>query len=67
MQAGPTENDVTPIIQQTVSGKGKVTKAPDFSEATYNLRSMMEPASQGRARPVDDEVQKKQVPAESGK
>lgn len=67
MQSGTAEHNETPIVQQTVSGKGKVTKAPDVSEATYDSRSMMEPASQGSARPIDDEVQQKQVPAEAGK
>lgn len=66
MQPGPTEHDVIPVAQQTASGKAKVTKAPDVSEATYESRSMMEPASQGSARPVDDEVQQKQVPVEAG-
>ncbi|XP_071685930.1 E3 ubiquitin ligase PARAQUAT TOLERANCE 3-like [Rutidosis leptorrhynchoides] len=68
MQPGPTEHDVVQLAQPTASGKEKVQKAPDVSEATYDSRSMMEPASQGSARPVDDEVQQKQqVPAEPAK
>ncbi|XP_052620728.1 E3 ubiquitin ligase PARAQUAT TOLERANCE 3 isoform X2 [Lactuca sativa] len=59
----------TPAAEPPVSGKGKVMKAPDVSEATYDSKSMMEPASQGSARPVDDEVQQqqKQVPGEAAK
>ncbi|KAI3804371.1 hypothetical protein L1987_25858 [Smallanthus sonchifolius] len=67
MQPGPTENNATPVVQQTTSGKGKVNKAPDVSEATYDSKSMMEPASQGSARLADDEVQQKQVPTEAAK
>ncbi|KAK1430534.1 hypothetical protein QVD17_13346 [Tagetes erecta] len=67
MQSGPTENNVAPVVQQATSGKGKVNKAPDVSEATYESKSMMEPASQGSGRPADDEVQQKQVPAEAAK
>ena len=66
MQPAPSEHDVTPVAQQAASG-AKVTKAPDVSEATYESRSMMEPASQGSARPADDEVQQKQAPTEAGK
>ncbi|XP_024996165.1 E3 ubiquitin ligase PARAQUAT TOLERANCE 3 isoform X1 [Cynara cardunculus var. scolymus] len=64
---GPAENDADPIVQQPVSGKGKIAKAPDVSEATYESKSMMEPASQGSARVADDEVQQKQVPSEAAK
>ncbi|KAM0069782.1 putative transcription factor interactor and regulator CCHC(Zn) family [Helianthus debilis subsp. tardiflorus] len=67
MQLGPMEHDATPVTQQTVSEKGKVNKAPDVSEATYESKSMMEPASQGSARPIDDEVQQKQAPTEAVK
>ncbi|KAK9068024.1 hypothetical protein SSX86_012135 [Deinandra increscens subsp. villosa] len=67
MQPGPTEHDATPAIQQTASGEVKVNKAPDASEATHESKSMMEPASQGSGRPVDDEVQQKQVPNEAVK
>ncbi|KAI3828900.1 hypothetical protein L1987_03011 [Smallanthus sonchifolius] len=67
MQPGPTEHDMTLVVQPTASGKGKVNKAPDVSEATYESKSMMEPASQGSGRPVDDEVQQKQVPTEAVK
>ncbi|KAJ0602830.1 putative transcription factor interactor and regulator CCHC(Zn) family [Helianthus annuus] len=68
MPPGPAENNATPVVQQTISEKGKVNKAPDVSEATYESKSMMEPAaSQGSGRPADDEVQQKQVPTEAAK
>ncbi|PWA54241.1 DWNN domain, a CCHC-type zinc finger [Artemisia annua] len=66
MQPAPSEHEVAPVAQQAASG-AKVTKAPDVSEATYESRSMMEPASQGSARPADDEVQQKQGPTEAVK
>ncbi|KAL8263750.1 hypothetical protein R6Q59_021880 [Mikania micrantha] len=62
-----TENNTTPVVQQTNSGKEKANKAPDVSEATYESKSMMEPVSQGSGRPADDEVQQKQAPTEAAK
>ncbi|XP_076942624.1 E3 ubiquitin ligase PQT3-like [Bidens hawaiensis] len=68
VQPGPAEHDVTPVVQQTESGKAKDNKAPDVSEATYESKSVMEPVpSQGSGRPVDDEVQQKQAPTEAVK
>ncbi|XP_076918368.1 E3 ubiquitin ligase PARAQUAT TOLERANCE 3-like isoform X3 [Bidens hawaiensis] len=68
VQPGPTEDNVAPVVQAVQQTTGKVNKAPDVSEATYESKSMMEPAaSQGSGRPVDDEVQQKQVPTEAKK
>ncbi|KAI3523962.1 hypothetical protein L1887_02509 [Cichorium endivia] len=43
--AATAEHDGAPAAEPPVSGKGKITKGPDVSEATYDSRSMMEPAS----------------------
>ncbi|KAL4562393.1 hypothetical protein LXL04_034595 [Taraxacum kok-saghyz] len=35
-----------PAVERPVLGKGKMTKAPDASQAAYDSRSMMKPTSQ---------------------
>ncbi|XP_072065152.1 E3 ubiquitin ligase PQT3-like isoform X1 [Arachis hypogaea] len=42
-------------------------RMPDVSEATHESMSVKEPASQGSAQLVEEEVQQKMVPAEAGK
>ncbi|KAL1330882.1 hypothetical protein HN51_048120 [Arachis hypogaea] len=42
-------------------------RMPDVSEATHESTSVKEPASQGSAQFVEEEVQQKMVPAEAGK
>ncbi|QHO33394.1 hypothetical protein S83_027731 [Arachis hypogaea] len=42
-------------------------RVPDVSEATHESTSVKEPASQGSAQLVEEEVQQKMVPAEAGK
>lgn len=41
-------------------------RMPDVSEATHESMSVKEPASQGSAQLVEEEVQQKMVPAEAG-
>lgn len=54
-------------LQPQISEKGKITKVPDVSEATHESASVKEPASQGSARPVEEEVQQKVAAGEAGK
>lgn len=55
-----------PQVQPQISGKGKITKIPDVSEATHESASVKEPASQGSALPVEEEVQQKVAAGEAG-
>ncbi|KAL2895731.1 E3 ubiquitin ligase PQT3-like [Bienertia sinuspersici] len=54
-------------LQPQISEKGKNNKVPDVSEATHESASVKEPASQGSALPVEEEVQQKVVTSEAGK
>ncbi|KAJ1422413.1 Zinc finger, RING/FYVE/PHD-type [Sesbania bispinosa] len=52
---------------QQPSGQVRIPRAADVSEATHESMSVKEPASQGSAQLVEEEVQQKLVPAEAGK
>lgn len=54
-------------VQPHVSEKGKITKVPDVSEATHESASVKEPASQGSALPVEEEVIQRVAAGEAGK
>lgn len=72
-------NDETPKIQETVDEakpvippqkvieKARSAKVADVSEATHESMSVKEPASQGSAQLVEEEVQQKLAPGEAGK
>ncbi|CAJ2639461.1 unnamed protein product [Trifolium pratense] len=52
---------------QQVIEQVKIPRAADISEATHESMSAKEPASQGSAKLVDEEVQQKLVPTDAGK
>jgi E3 ubiquitin-protein ligase RBBP6 len=51
---------------QKVIEQVKIPKAADLSEATHESMSVKEPASQGSAKLVEEEVQQKLVPSDAG-
>lgn len=51
---------------QQTSEQVKIPRAADVSEATHESLSVKEPASQGSAQQVEEEVQQKVVPTEAG-
>lgn len=51
---------------QQTSKQVRITRAPDVSEATHESMSVKEPASQGSARLVEEEVQQNLVATEAG-
>ncbi|GAU32803.1 hypothetical protein TSUD_152520 [Trifolium subterraneum] len=52
---------------QQVIEQVKIPRAADVSEATHESMSVKEPASQGSAKLVEEEVQQKLVPTDAGK
>ncbi|XP_057547577.1 E3 ubiquitin ligase PARAQUAT TOLERANCE 3-like [Amaranthus tricolor] len=56
-----------PQVQSQTSEKVKINIVPDVSEATHESASVKEPAPQGSALPVEEEVQQRMVPGEAGK
>ncbi|KAL5748450.1 hypothetical protein ACOSP7_025491 [Xanthoceras sorbifolium] len=61
------EGKVVIAPQQTLEKMRIPAKAPDVSEATFESMSMKEPASQGSAPLVEEEVQQKMVSGEAAK
>ena len=55
-----------PQVQSQTSEKVKINIVPDVSEATHESASVKEPAPQGSALPVEEEVQQRMVPGEAG-
>lgn len=53
-------------VPQKMSEEVKATRAADVSEATHESVTVKEPASQGSAQPVEEEVQQKLAPTEAG-
>lgn len=53
-------------VPQKMSEEVKATRAADVSEATHESVTVKEPASQGSAQLVEEEVQQKLVPIEAG-
>ncbi|KAI4315233.1 hypothetical protein L6164_028067 [Bauhinia variegata] len=64
-ETGDDRKDVS-APQQTLE-KVRATRAVDISEATHESVSVKEPASQGSAQLVEEEVQQKLAPNETGK
>lgn len=52
--------------QQQTSEQVKFPRPADVSEATHESMSVKEPASQGSAQVIEEEVQQKLVPTEAG-
>ncbi|KAK7260205.1 hypothetical protein RIF29_26052 [Crotalaria pallida] len=52
---------------QQTSEQVRITRPADVSEATHESMSVKEQASQGSARPIEEEVQQNLVPTEAGK
>lgn len=55
------------IAPQPLLEKGRSSKVVDISEATHESISVKEPASQGSALLVDEEVQQKPAVSDAGK
>ncbi|KAE9597463.1 putative transcription factor interactor and regulator CCHC(Zn) family [Lupinus albus] len=62
-----TEDNKAVSAQHQTSEQVRITRAADVSEATHESLSVKEQASQGCARPVEEEVQQNLVPTEAGK
>lgn len=54
------------MVQQSVEKVLPMAKAPDVSEATLESASVKEPASQGSAPLLEEEVQQKMASGEAG-
>ncbi|ONI06527.1 hypothetical protein PRUPE_5G066400 [Prunus persica] len=63
-----TADEVKPVVApQQILEKVRNTKVADVSEATHESMSMKEPASQGSAPLVEEEVQQRLASGEAGK
>ncbi|CAN1333667.1 E3 ubiquitin ligase PQT3-like [Linum perenne] len=63
----PTVEEKHVPAQQPAVEKPMTSKVPDVSEATHESMSMKEPASQGSAQLMDEEVQQKLAQADAAK
>lgn len=62
-----TADEVKPVVApQQILEKVRTTKVADVSEATHESMSVKEPASQGSAPLVEEEVQQRLASGEAG-